>query len=73
MKGKTISHYRILDKLGEGVMGVVYNAADTSLRRTVGLKFLSTHLTSDDQARSRFLRDSSDCANTAGGRSQETR
>ena len=55
MISKTISHYKILKKIGEGGMGVLYKARDTSLNRIVALKFLPPHLTKDESTRKRFI------------------
>ena len=57
MVDRTISHYKVTGKLGEGGMGIVYKAEDTNLKRPVALKFLAAHLLGDEEIKARFRRE----------------
>ncbi len=57
MIGSTVGHYKVLEKLGEGGMGVVYKAQDLTLDRQVALKFLPAHVSASDETKARFLQE----------------
>jgi serine/threonine protein kinase len=57
MRGRTLAHYRILERIGAGGMGVVYRAQDTQLGRAVALKVVGDNAPVDEKARARLLRE----------------
>ncbi|TDI69417.1 MAG: protein kinase, partial [Bacteroidetes bacterium] len=57
MIGRTVGQYEIKEQLGSGGMGIVYKATDTRLQRTVALKFLPPHMSSDGDAKERFMQE----------------
>jgi len=57
MVGQTVSHYKIIEKLGEGGMGIVYKARDTKLDRIVAIKFLPSHLSGVEENKARFMQE----------------
>ncbi len=59
MLHKTVAAYETVEKLGQGGIGVVYRAVDTRLHRTVALKFLPAHLSTDEDAKRRFVQEAS--------------
>jgi serine/threonine-protein kinase len=62
LEGQAVSDYKVLEKIGEGGMGQIYLAEDTSLDRKVALKFVPEHLHSNDVAHKRFLREAKSAA-----------
>ena len=68
MIGQKILHYKIIEKLGEGSMGVVYKAEDTKLKRDVALKFLPQHLSQDDESKKRFIHEAKEFSATPLGK-----
>jgi serine/threonine protein kinase len=62
MIGKTISHYRVIEKIGAGGMGEVYSAEDTKLKRIIAIKFLSSNLLNSEAEKARFIREAQSAA-----------